>query len=141
MPNRNTASPTARRGGDSSQCHTTARYAGTTPRSRTASGAQSREPTSKPSRCWMAPLTLRLAPTPDIDHVACANDPEALLSTDAEANRTKGDKGPEAWKSPNREYWCEYARRWIWNKSDWHLSVNPAEKSSLREMLGTCGAA
>jgi hypothetical protein len=74
------------------------------------------------------------------DREAYANDPEALLSTDAGANRTKGDKGPEAWKPPNRDYWCEYARRWIWIKSDWNLSVNPAEKSSLRQMLGTCGA-
>ena len=74
------------------------------------------------------------------DRGAYANDPEALLSTDAGANRAKGDKGPEAWKPPNRDYWCKYARRWIWIKSDWHLTVNPAEKSSLREMLGTCRA-
>jgi hypothetical protein len=74
------------------------------------------------------------------DREAYANDPEVLLSADAGANRTKGDKGPEAWKPPNRAYWCEYARRWIWIKSDWHLTVNPAEKSSLRQMLGTCGA-
>jgi hypothetical protein len=71
---------------------------------------------------------------------AYANDPEVLLSADAGANREKGDKRPEAWKPPNRTYWCEYARRWIWIKFDWHLSVNPAEKSSLQQMLGTCGA-
>jgi Protein of unknown function (DUF1524)/Excalibur calcium-binding domain len=71
---------------------------------------------------------------------AYANDPEVLLSADAGANRAKGDKGPEAWKPPNQDYWCEYARRWIWIKSDWHLTVNPAEKSSLRQMLETCGA-
>jgi hypothetical protein len=74
------------------------------------------------------------------DREAYANEPEALLSTDAGTNRTKGDKGPEAWKPPNHDYWCEYARRWIWIKSDWHLTVNPAEKSSLQQMLGTCGA-
>ena len=74
------------------------------------------------------------------DRVAYANDPEVLLSTDAGANRMKGDKGPEAWKPPNHDYWCEYARRWIWIKSDWHLTVNSAEKSSLRQMLETCGA-
>ena len=74
------------------------------------------------------------------DREAYANDPEVLLSADAGANRTKGDKGPEAWKPPNHDYWCEYARRWIWIKSDWHLTVNPAEKSSLRQMLGTCGS-
>ena len=72
------------------------------------------------------------------DREAYANDPEVLLSTDAGANRTKGDKGPEAWRPPNRRYWCEYARRWVWIKSDWSLTVNPAEKSSLRRMLGTC---
>jgi hypothetical protein len=69
---------------------------------------------------------------------AYANDPEVLLSADAGANRTKGDKGPEAWKPPNRDYWCEYARRWIWIKSDWRLTGNPAEKSALQGMLGTC---
>ena len=74
------------------------------------------------------------------DREAFANDPEGLLSADAGANREKGDKGPEAWKPPNQDYWCEYARRWIWIKSDWHLTINPAEKSSLRRMLGTCGA-
>jgi Protein of unknown function (DUF1524)/Excalibur calcium-binding domain len=74
------------------------------------------------------------------DREAYANDPEVLLSADAGANRAKGDKGPEAWKPPNQDYWCEYARRWIWIKSDWRLTVNPAEKSSLRQMLETCGA-
>jgi hypothetical protein len=73
------------------------------------------------------------------DRDAYANDPEVLMSADAAANRTKGDKGPEAWRPPNRGYWCEYARRWVWIKSDWRLSVNPEEKAVLRQMLGTCG--
>ena len=42
-------------------------------------------------------------------------------------------------EAPNRAYWCEYARRWIWIKSDWQLTINPAEKAALNEMLGTCG--
>jgi hypothetical protein len=74
------------------------------------------------------------------DREAYANDPEVLLSTDAGANRTKGDKGPEAWKPPNHHYWCEYGRRWIWIKSVWDLSVNPNEKTALKEMLATCKA-
>jgi hypothetical protein len=56
-----------------------------------------------------------------VDREAYANDPEALLSTDAGTNRTKGDKGPEAWRPPNH-------------------SVNPAEKSALQQMLATCRA-
>ena len=115
---------------------------------------------------WLDPYTGRTLTDPsevDIDHVvplanawrsgassaewstadreAYANDPEVLLSADDAANQTKGDKGPEAWKPPNRDYWCEYARRWVWIKSDWQLTVNPAEKKALDEMLGTCGGA
>ncbi len=74
------------------------------------------------------------------DRDAYANDPEVLLSADDAANQIKGDKGPEAWKPPNRDYWCEYARRWIWIKSEWDLSVNPNEKTALNEMLATCKA-
>ena len=73
------------------------------------------------------------------DREVYANDPMVLLSADDAANQIKGDKGPEAWEPPNRDYWCEYSRRWIWIKSEWHLSINPAERSALRQMLGTCG--
>jgi Excalibur calcium-binding domain len=73
-----------------------------------------------------------------VDREAYANDPKVLLSADDGANQIKGDKGPEAWKPPNRDYWCEYSRRWIWIKSDWQLTINPAEDSALRQMLGTC---
>jgi hypothetical protein len=41
---------------------------------------------------------------------------------------------------PNRDYWCEYARRWIWIKSEWDLSANPDEKTALNDMLATCKA-
>jgi hypothetical protein len=74
------------------------------------------------------------------DREAYANDPKVLLSADDAANQIKGDKGPEAWKPPNHDYWCEYARRWIWIKSDWDLSINPNEKTALNEMLATCKA-
>jgi hypothetical protein len=132
---------------------------------RDGKGVQIDDGCSMTAGTWLDPYTGRTLSNSsevDIDHVvplakACrsgassnawsaadresyANDPEVLLSTDAGANRTKGDKGPEAWKPPNQDYWCEYARRWIWIKSDWRLTVRHAEKSSLREMLATCGA-
>jgi 5-methylcytosine-specific restriction endonuclease McrA len=72
------------------------------------------------------------------DREEYANDPEVLLCADDAANQIKGDKGPEAWKPPNHAYWCEYARRCIWIKSDWDLSVNPNEKTALSEMPATC---
>lgn len=74
------------------------------------------------------------------DREAYANDPKVLLSADGGANRAKGDKGPEAWKPPNGEFWCEYARRWVWIKSEWRLTVNAAERDALSEMLDTCPA-
>lgn len=111
---------------------------------------------------WMDPYTGSKYTDPadiDIDHVvplanawrsgasgwsgeereAYANDPQVLLSVEDNANQEKGDKGPEAWSPPNRSYHCEYARRWVWIKSDWDLTVNPQEETALQRMLGTCG--
>ena len=67
-----------------------------------------------------------------------ANDPEVLLSVEDNANQSKGDKGPEAWKPPNEAEWCDYAVRWIGIKDKYDLSVNEQEKDALVEMLDTC---
>ena len=67
-----------------------------------------------------------------------ANDPDNLLSVEDNANQEKGDKGPEAWKPPNRAIWCSYARDWISVKSSYDLTINPQEKASLKQMLSTC---
>ena len=67
-----------------------------------------------------------------------ANDPEVLLSVEDNANQSKGDKGPEAWKPPNEAVWCDYAERWIGIKANYDLSVNAEEKTALEDMLGTC---
>ncbi len=69
---------------------------------------------------------------------AYANDPGVLLSADDGANQTKGDKGPEAWLPPNTDYRCEYARRWIWIKHNWNLTVIAQERTTLQEMLQGC---
>lgn len=67
-----------------------------------------------------------------------ANDPEVLLSVEDNANQSKGDKGPEAWKPPNEAEWCDYAARWTGIKGKYSLSVNPEEKTALTQMLDTC---
>ena len=69
-----------------------------------------------------------------------ANDPGVLLSVDDGANQAKGDKGPEAWRPPNADFRCEYARRWISVKHEWDLTVNTQEKATLEEMLQGCEA-
>jgi len=110
---------------------------------------------------WRDPYTTRAYTDPldiDIDHLVplanahrsgasawdeaererYANDPNNLLSVEDNANQEKGDKGPEAWKPPNRAIWCSYARRWISVKSDYGLTINPQEKAALRQLLSTC---
>jgi 5-methylcytosine-specific restriction endonuclease McrA len=74
----------------------------------------------------------------DAEREAYANDPDVLLSVEDDANQSKGDKGPEAWKPPNREIWCDYANQWIEIKTSYDLSATPQEKQALQEMLGTC---
>jgi len=63
-----------------------------------------------------------------------------LLAVSRATNRAKGDQDPSQWKPANRDYWCEYATRWMAVKSYWKLTVTSSEKSSLREMLGRCRA-
>ncbi|MGI8650532.1 MAG: HNH endonuclease family protein [Rubrobacter sp.] len=70
-----------------------------------------------------------------------ANAPDNLLASDAGENRSKGDRGPEAWRPPDESAWCDYAVRWTLVKDEYALSINPDERSALEEMLGTCEAA
>ncbi|HZY64305.1 MAG TPA: HNH endonuclease family protein [Rubrobacteraceae bacterium] len=67
-----------------------------------------------------------------------ANDPDVLLSVEDNANQSKGDKGPEAWKPPNEAEWCDYAKQWTSIKAKYELSVNEQEKQALPQMLGSC---
>ena len=70
-----------------------------------------------------------------------ANDlsyPNHLIAVKASANRQKGGKGPEDWKPPRREYWCEYAIDWTTIKATWGLTATQSEAYALREMLATC---
>lgn len=110
---------------------------------------------------WFDPYTGRTYYQPsdiDIDHVVplanawrsgasswttarkqrFANVPLDLLAVEDNANASKGDKGPEAWKPPRTAYHCVYSKKWINIKHYWTLSVTSAEKSALKQMLSTC---
>jgi hypothetical protein len=69
-----------------------------------------------------------------------ANDLERgqLIAVSAASNRAKGDQDPSQWRPGNRAVWCDYARWWIDVKNHYRLTVTDAERSALREMLGTC---
>ncbi len=122
------------------------------------------------SGTWLDPYTGKTFTKPsdlDIDHVVplaaawraganrwddqrreqYANDPDVLLSVEDNANQEKGDKGPEAWKPPRREEWCDYARRWITIKAKYALAIIAPyraggqtldERAALLQMLDTC---
>ena len=61
-----------------------------------------------------------------------------VLSVEDNANQSKGDRAPEAWKPPRKAYWCTYARKWINIKYYWRLTATNSEKTALKQMLSTC---
>ncbi len=64
--------------------------------------------------------------------------PGHLIATTARANRAKGADGPDEWRPPNEDYWCQYALDWIEVKRAWELTATEKEFNALREMTGTC---
>ncbi|WP_295160934.1 HNH endonuclease family protein [uncultured Brachyspira sp.] len=46
-----------------------------------------------------------------------------LIAVSKGANRSKGDKSPVEWLPPNKEYQCEYIRKWYKIKNDWGLTI------------------
>ena len=64
--------------------------------------------------------------------------PGHLVAATQRANRTKSDKGPEAWRPDDRAYWCQYALDWIEIKRSWELTATPDEADALREMVESC---
>ena len=61
-----------------------------------------------------------------------------LVAVKGLANSEKGARGPDQWKPPNREHWCEYATRWAHIKLEWELTATKSELDALKEMLQTC---
>ena len=111
-------------------------------------------------RSYYDGLTLRNPSQVDVDHVvplanawrsgakrwsqdqrrAFANDlaDSQLIAVSASSNRSKGDRGPEAWRPPRTAAWCLYSRWWVQVKRRWRLAVTRPERKELRRMLATC---
>ncbi len=68
------------------------------------------------------------------------NDPGDLVAVTAHANTAKGDRDPARWRPPVRGSWCAYATGWVAVKGKWGLSVDPAERAALADMLTACPA-
>lgn len=67
-----------------------------------------------------------------------ANDQFELWAVSAASNQSKGDSGPEQWRPPREEAWCEYAERWTTIKSQYRLTATTSERDALGQMLETC---
>lgn len=72
---------------------------------------------------------------------AFANDlanPETLVAVTGSTNQSKADSSPDEWLPPDRTSWCTYATDWVDVKATWSLSVTPAEKATLVQLLASC---
>ena len=65
------------------------------------------------------------------------DDSQHLIAVTASANRSKGVRGPEAWRPENQAYCCQYGVDWITIKDEWSLTVTRREHDALVEMLTT----
>ena len=82
---------------------------------------------------WVDPYTLAVFEDPsDLDFEG------HLAAVDPSANRSKGSHGPEDWRPPNRDHWCDYAMDWVKIKDKWELTATDREWIALREMLDNC---
>lgn len=50
-----------------------------------------------------------------------------LIPVSKSANRSKGDKDPSDWMPSNKNYRCEYLRRWVDIKKKWELNMDDKE--------------
>lgn len=66
-----------------------------------------------------------------------ANDRRYLIAVTASSNRTKGDADPAEWL-PAPAARCDYTRRWIATKTTYGLTVDPAERAALANVLEQC---
>jgi hypothetical protein len=63
-------------------------------------------------------------------------DPTHLVAVNASSNRTKSDRGPDAWRPPLTDDWCHYANAWRAAKQRWNLDITSPEHAALLEMCG-----
>jgi hypothetical protein len=117
-------------------------------------------PTCPTGDCWTSPydgLVVGDAADLQIDHVVPLaeanrsgarrwtqteratfyNDTDNLLAVSSRANQGKSDDDPAKWR-PIREFWCDYATRYVAIKAKYKLTVDSAEHAELGRMLGTC---
>lgn len=54
-----------------------------------------------------------------------------LIAVTASSNRSKSDQDPAEWMPTDESVWCAYVWAWVAVKTEWHLSVDEAERTAL----------
>lgn len=65
-------------------------------------------------------------------------DPGTLVAVTSRSNRSKGDSSPDRWLPSAPEDRCRYVGDWIRVKYRWGLTITPAEKATLVQVLAGC---
>ncbi len=63
----------------------------------------------------------------------------SVVAVTASSNRSKGDSDPAAWLPRFDRYRCTYVASWVAVKWRWRLTVDVAERASLKLGLAGCG--
>jgi hypothetical protein len=66
------------------------------------------------------------------------SDPATLIAVTSHTNRSKSDRTPDQWMPPDPSDRCTYVRDWVEVKVRWELTVTPAEKATLVQILSGC---
>ncbi|MFJ6752130.1 HNH endonuclease family protein [Streptomyces sp. NPDC091266] len=72
---------------------------------------------------------------------AYANDlgaERSLVAVTARSNRQKSDQDPATWMPPAIDARCTYLSDWVSTKLRWNLTIDIAERITLRELATTC---
>lgn len=67
-----------------------------------------------------------------------ANDPDNILVTKANANSSKGDRGPSEYMPPLVSFRCEYIRRWRFLLAKYEIEPDPADREVIRNYQVFC---
>lgn len=66
------------------------------------------------------------------------DDPATLQAVSSRSNRSKQDSPPDRWLPEAHDARCAYVGDWVRVKHRWSLTVSPAEKVAIVQVLGGC---
>jgi len=67
-----------------------------------------------------------------------ANDQSQLLAVSASENRKKSDKGPGDYMPPNKNFHCDYSKKWVDTVKKYDLAISDKDKRALKVGLQKC---